>query len=144
MKKSLLLVIVCLQCSICTLAQSQNNDIIKCINSLGKGDTIQFGPPSHEYQYLYVIKEGIPQECPEKIREKNLSSKEYKIKNFSTTNNCVIDAFPTHAPKLKDVISFGKKGGFIFGVTYYADIYAAIESGEIIIKKCQIQKEKSE
>jgi hypothetical protein len=143
MKKLLLLVIVCLQCSIYTFAQSQNNDIIKCINSLEKGDMVQFGPASGHFNYYTYTKKdagfgkGLNVEL---IKDDDLISKKYIIKNLFITYDYVKKEFYTET---KQIISFGKKGG-VFGVTYYADIYGALESGEIIIQKCQIQKEKSE
>jgi hypothetical protein len=137
--KKLLLLVICLQCSISVFTQSrQDKDIMQCINSLGKGDTIQLGSASGHFNYIYVIKnagfgKGLNTEL---IKEDDLMSKKYIIKDLFITYSYVKNAFYT---KTEQIISFGKKGG-VFGVTYYADIYGAIESGEIIIKKCQNNK----
>jgi hypothetical protein len=141
MKK--LLLFTCLLCNISAFAQSQNKDkaketdIMKCINSLKKGDIIQFGPKSGPYFYTYMLedKTNINDGFPSLIRVSNdLSSKEYKVKNPTVTDSKVTDYFD----EAKYVVISLKKG--LLGVAYYVDVYGAIESGEIIIKKCQVHK----
>jgi hypothetical protein len=135
--KKLLLLVIGLQCIIPAFSQSQDKDIAACINSIEKGDTIQLGPASGHFNYIYIVKDagfgkGLNTEL---IKKDELMSKKYIIKNLFITYKYAKDAFYAET---EQIISFGKKG--FFGVTYYADIYGAIESGEIIIEKCQIHK----
>jgi hypothetical protein len=140
--KKLLLLIICLQRVIPAFTQSLDKNIIQCIDSIEKGDTIQFGPKKGYFFYEHIFEyKGSTGSFGDRILniqqiENDLSSQKYRVKDHLITSKSVWDFFGTGT---KQIISFGK-GGSIFGITYYADIYRAIESGEIVIEKCQIIK----